>query len=514
MEPNTSPPALWPRVALAIGLLLAAGVLLALWPALSALSGAFTAAIAEHRFLVGLALLLSIGAAIAAGLRMLFAVSFGMDGRARQQRVVRLQNDLPISVDDVHAAFEQLAASSLAQFYAAKLAEAERLTPLLTSQNQHFHIEHAPSAAGQTDAEVAPIALSSESEWLGWTDLAPHLMVAGRTESGKTTTVEAILARRILAGDLVLVVDPHYQTGKWLGATAIGGGRNYAACYETFDAVRALLDLRYKAFDAGRRTEDFRRITIVVDEVPAIIAHAQMQSKALFERWVLFATSLGSEARKVRISIILLTQSPLVRDIYISSAMRENFTRIALGDTAADLLREEPTPARKQALLELLRGRPYPAAMEYRNNWYALQNDGIRDLARANGLVPRAPTSLITPVQRAITGSLPPAASPSAPAQISPTERVRMQQERPTVQMMITNPEQILDLLAARSDWLTASEIAAALRIDEKVTRTEIKKLVDSGQVRRRACKGRTTKETYEYQSTNQPVNRSTALSA
>ena len=45
----------------------------------------------------------------------------------------------------------------------------------------------------------------------------------------------------MLAGDLVLVIDPHYQAGKWLGATAIGGGRDYAACYQTFDAIRDLL---------------------------------------------------------------------------------------------------------------------------------------------------------------------------------------------------------------------------------------------------------------------------------
>jgi hypothetical protein len=133
-----------------------------------------------------------------------------------------------------------------------------------------------PPAGGPT--------LSAESEWLNWTDQAPHLMVAGRTDSGKTTTVEAVLARRILAGDLVLVVDPHYQAGKWLGATTVGGGRDYAACYQTFDLIRDLLDKRYKAYDAGTLTEQFRRTTIVVDEVPAIITYARSSPRGMSQR--------------------------------------------------------------------------------------------------------------------------------------------------------------------------------------------------------------------------------------
>jgi hypothetical protein len=370
-------------------------------------------------------------------------------------------------------------------------AHVERLTrarvqiaPLATSFTYSPHSEKA--AAQDTPQLPAPVALSSESEWLGWTDQAPHLMVAGRTDSGKTTTVEAVLARRILAGDLALVIDPHYQAGKWLGAAAIGGGRDYQACYQAFDAIRAMLDLRYQAYNAGTQTEQFKRVTIVVDEVPAIIAHAQGHSKALYERWLLFATSLGSEARKVRISIILLTQSPLVRDIGISSAMRDNFIRIALGDTAAELLREEPNAAHKQALLELLRGRPYPAAMEYRNNWYALRNDDIRQLTQTNGATPRVPSLLLaSPVSGASGGTL------------APTARVMVP---PTAQLSATIPDQILLLLDGAGRYMTASEIASSLGIDLQVARVVIGDMHKAGQLSRRECQGRTTRERFEYQ--------------
>lgn len=484
---------LW-RVVLICGAILTIGLIAALWPFLTALAQALTSWSAT------IAVLLIVGALglLAGGVGIIYAAALRRIGVARQAHILTLPGGLPAHVADVRRSTKRVTLadqwqSSMEQFSAVELADRQRALPLVTSYHQAITQLPTPQIAALADAAPQLPALSTESEWLTWTDQTPHLMVAGRTDSGKTTTVEAILARRILAGDLVLVVDPHYQAGKWLGAAAVGGGRDYAACYQVFDAARALLDRRYKSFDAGTRTEEFRRITLVVDEVPAIIAHAQMGNKALYERWLLFATSLGSEARKVRISVILSTQTPLVRDIGISSAMRENFARIALGDTAADLLRDEPSAVRKQALLELLRGRPFPAAMEYRNNWYALRNDDIPQLAQTNGAAPRVPT-LLLPIkapqqQRTITSGLP------------PTQRVAAQAAPPTVPMNITVPEQILDLLVVRGYYMTASEISAALRIDLQLARTETSALTSAGRLIRRKCSGRTTAERYEYAS-------------
>lgn len=488
--PPTPPPErpfgpVW-RVGLACGLTLTIGLIAALWPFLRALASA----LAVYRGWVAAALLLFVAALMVGVVRAVWAWSWRIDAGARQAHIVTLPGGLPAHIVDVPTIARSEAHFTLDRHYAALLADAAREHPNLTSYHQVLHNEAAPPSI----TDVTPAALSTEPEWLGWTDLTPHLMVAGRTDSGKTTTVEAVLARRILAGDLVLVIDPHYQAGKWLGATTIGGGRDYAACYQAFDATRALLDRRYTSFNAGTATSDFTRITIVVDEVPAIIAHAQMASKALYDRWLLFATSLGSEARKVRISVILLTQSPLVRDIGISSAMRENFTRIALGDTAADLLREEPSAVRKHALLDLLRGRPYPAAMEYRNNWYALRNDDIVQLARTNGAPPRAPSLL-----------LPAAAAPPPTQRVTPPAR---QHAPSTVPFAYTVQDEILILLGAQPGrYFTGSEIAAAIAVDLLVTRTEIDNLFKAQKIARRKCSGRTTKERYEYRENNQSIN-------
>lgn len=483
---NTSPARDRSTTARAIlaGAIALAFVLIALfWSFLRAIGDALAAVVDDHRDAVASFILAFLALLLLAIVRVVFALGRRLDRAADQAAIVRLENDHPIDVANVRGM--ALASQSLRDHYAAKIAEASRPMPNVTSYHQSTRVDGGTSPAVLDDK--AP-ALCHESEWLTWTDSAPHLMVAGRTDSGKTTTVEAILARRVVKGDLVLVIDPHFQDGKWLGAYTVGGGRDYAACYDTFDAARRLLDRRYTSYNAGTRTEDFRRVTIVVDEVPAIIAHGQMD-KATYERWLLFATSLGSEARKVRVSVVLVTQSQLVRDIGISSAMRDNYARIALGDTAADLLREDPMPARRAALLELLRGRPYPAAMEYRNSWHALRNDDLPDLARSPGVVPRVPTLLVTSAPAPSTTTMAPARD------VPPTIPL----PQPTVREMIKI------VLESKRRWMTSTAIAAASQVDKTIIMTEITTMASAGDVARRKAPKLAWPDRWEY-AANQSI--------
>lgn len=238
--------------------------------------------------------------------------------------------------------------------------------------------------AGPAVTDVTPRgpALIPDVDWRAWIDRTPHLMIAGRTEAGKTTLAEAIIAERAIRGELLLVLDPHYQPGKWCGLPAIGGGRGYGDVLDALGGVMAELDSRYEEFNRGRRTDEFDRLTVFVDEVPALVEWC-FDGKALRDRrWMSFAKQLGSEARKVRLSVILMTQSPLVQDIMINSRMRENFNRIALGDQAGELLTEERDPKRRAALTDLLRGRQYTAAMEFRNEVHVLDTTNVPMLAQ------------------------------------------------------------------------------------------------------------------------------------
>lgn len=246
------------------------------------------------------------------------------------------------------------------------------------------HEESHTEINAQGDAEQAPAGVPS-SDWLRWIDDAPHLMIAGRTAAGKTTLASAILAERIQGGDEVLVIDPHDQPDKWYGIQAVGGGRQYGAILAMLDRVVAEMDARYQAFNGGTPTAAFPRLTVLVDEVPAIMdACLNEKRKMIDARWSNFARQLGSEARKVRISVILLTQSALVQDIGVNTAMRKNFSRIALGDETRQLLNEETKSERRETLAELIRGQAHPAVMEYKGEIHMLNTADVPTLAAQN----------------------------------------------------------------------------------------------------------------------------------
>jgi hypothetical protein len=152
-----APSPLW-RIALAIAVISTIALLTALWPFLRALGAVLTAAVESYGGMISGALLLFVAGLLAAALRAALAASWRVDAHARQARVVRLQNDLPISVDDVHAAFEQHAAWSLRDHYATKLAEAQRQFPLLTSYNQHLHNQYAQPQLAAPDPTIATLA--------------------------------------------------------------------------------------------------------------------------------------------------------------------------------------------------------------------------------------------------------------------------------------------------------------------------------------------------------------------
>jgi hypothetical protein len=117
------------------------------------------------------------------------------------------------------------------------------------------------------DGDILPPTLlpTPDQEWLNWIDRTPHLMIAGRTEAGKTTMAETVIAQRAMAGELLYVLDPHYQPGKWCGLPATGGGRGYGDVMNALGFVLDEMDTRYKDFNQGKRTEDFVRLTVFID---------------------------------------------------------------------------------------------------------------------------------------------------------------------------------------------------------------------------------------------------------
>ena len=143
------------RIALAVALVITFGLIVALWPFLRALAGALTAAVDSWGHAISAVLLLFVAGLLLGLVRFVWAWGWKMDASARQARVVRLQNDLPIDVSQTRQSFDKHAAWSLHDYYAARLAEAQRATPLLTSQNLHIHTVNTPQLSASDPAIAA-----------------------------------------------------------------------------------------------------------------------------------------------------------------------------------------------------------------------------------------------------------------------------------------------------------------------------------------------------------------------
>ena len=312
--------------------------------------------------------------ALAAALVLIWGRAARVQAETARANITRDRYSNPVSVRAVHDLSIDQTAAFFAMAQQAEIAMAPYKT--LPAGLDVYNQGSAPATPTAPALAVDAPALIVDGEWLRWIDAMPHLLIAGRTNAGKTTLARAVLSERAKGREQLFVLDPHDQPGKW-SVSAIGGGRDFAAILEALASVLAEMDQRFKAYDRGQATEEFDRLTVLVDEVPALVASTMDGTKTLDPRWKSFARKLGSEARKVRICALLLTQSPLVQDIQINTYMRENFTRVALGDQAPALLSEEKDTKRRAALLDLLRGRTHAAAMEYQGEIHVLNTDGV-----------------------------------------------------------------------------------------------------------------------------------------
>lgn len=232
-ETAPSPPSpLW-RIGLAVAIVGTLALIVALWPFLTALAGALTMTVDSYGAWIAGALILFVLGVLAGLLRFVWAWSWRMDAHARQARVVRMQNELPISVDDVHAAFKLHAVRTLDQYYAVELAEAERPTPLLTSQNLHMHNVAPPQLPALSDprSQVAPIptfaqlldqglvgqgralilgynASSGQPIMGAWKDLY-SCGVGAQQGAGKSWLLAFLLAQSAAGGGRLIICDLH-----------------------------------------------------------------------------------------------------------------------------------------------------------------------------------------------------------------------------------------------------------------------------------------------------------------
>lgn len=284
----------------------------------------------------------------------------------------------PVSVAQIHAQPLEMAAGYFRAAQEAELAMApHKYLPagldVLTITNPA-----APQAPALVTSEPA-LSLVSDSDWLGWLTELPHTLIAGGTGTGKTTLARVELIERLSQGYAGIVVDPKGK--EWFSLPVIGGGRKFAEILSMLDSIHAEMAARFEAYAEGERA--FQPIKVLADEVPDIMDSClDMRRRLVDGRWSRFARQLGSLAREIGISVTLMTQSPLVEDIGMNSAMRKNFNRLALGDEAPILIREERDAKRRAALQDMLRGQQHPAAMMHRGEVYLLDTSNVVRLSQ------------------------------------------------------------------------------------------------------------------------------------
>jgi len=153
-----------------------------------------------------------------------------------------------------------------------------------------------------------------------------HLLVYGGTGSGKSTLVDVILTDVLRSPtSQIILINPHHKAGQWGTNSVVGRGRNFEEIELFIPKLLSLMDERYERY-TNEQGVVFSDLFIIVDEVPAIKSNIDTKVFASFIK------QIGSEARKVKMWLILLTQSKYTKQLGLEGAsdMLENFIIVSV----------------------------------------------------------------------------------------------------------------------------------------------------------------------------------------
>lgn len=164
-------------------------------------------------------------------------------------------------------------------------------------------------------------------KWYGY-----HLLIYGSTGSGKSTYAEYALhqIQQALPNAQYIIINPHHRKGQWGLETCIGGGRDYAHIEKVMGTLLQRMEQRYKIYYEDC-TATFDDLFIIIDELPAITTNT---TKGVVGNTL---KQLSSEARKVNMWLIVLSQSKLVKQLGFDRAsdMLDNFVSIQVQQPVA-----------------------------------------------------------------------------------------------------------------------------------------------------------------------------------
>jgi hypothetical protein len=196
-----------------------------------------------------------------------------------------------------------------------------------TGNQQWFRSQFSPAKDVQMEAtliEPDPIVQTADINTAG---TATHLLITGSTGEGKSTIAQYLASQM---GGAVVVIDPHATPTDWSGLPVVGKGRDYEAIASLMTSQIEEMNRRYSRRAAGQPYGE--KLSIICDEYAAICL--EPTTKKVAPGW--FQT-LATEARKVEMQLILLTQSDSVKTLQLEGKgnLRENFNHLRLGKFAS-----------------------------------------------------------------------------------------------------------------------------------------------------------------------------------
>lgn len=148
-----------------------------------------------------------------------------------------------------------------------------------------------------------------------------HMLIRGPSGSGKTT-IGNWLIDNARPGAAVYVLDPHASQNASKGlpwsarAEVVGDGRDWGAIDIQLQMLIEELDRRYKPGAV------FQEVLIVSDEWLAVLENCPHAER--------FFKTIGSEARKVDMRLVIMTISATVDDLKCPAAVRDNLLELRL----------------------------------------------------------------------------------------------------------------------------------------------------------------------------------------
>lgn len=101
-----------------------------------------------------------------------------------------------------------------------------------------------------------------------------RLLILGPSGSGKSSLLKHVVSQKIRNDTKVLLCDPHGSRPKWgPHVDAVGFGERFEQILETFQALEFEHKERIRKIEFGHAERDFQIVTVVIEEVQALVEY-------------------------------------------------------------------------------------------------------------------------------------------------------------------------------------------------------------------------------------------------